>query len=117
MAENVLDAQGIRHLASVLAARSTEALQGIAGDVVAPCDRYALDRVCHAADGDPQGPRGSLLATDGEARGRAHALRKLRKTQFHGGSIERPPTVGTENFRKMLRVNAPEQHIRVGDGQ
>ncbi len=102
MTENVLDAERIRHLAGVLTARSAEALQGVARHVVTARHGDALDRVRHAADRDPQGTRRGLLAADGEARTRAHALRELAETRLRRGPIERLAAVGTENLRKML---------------
>ena len=117
MTEDVLDAERVRHLAGVLAACSTEALQGVARHVVAAGHGDALDGVRHAADRDPQRTRRGLLAADDEARSRAHALRKRGETQLHLGPIERLPAVGPEHLGEVFRVNAPEQHVRVGDGE
>ena len=104
--------------AGMLAARATETLQGIARHVVAACHRDALDRVRHAADGDPQGARRDLLAADGAARSSRSCAARARR-------IATPPSprssgcspVGTEDFRKVLRLNTPEQHVRIGDRQ
>ena len=61
MAEDVLDAERVRHLAGVLAACATEALQGVARHVIAARHGDALDGVRHAADRDAQRTRSGLL--------------------------------------------------------
>src|SRR5277367_4102879 len=114
MTEDVLDAERIRHLAGVLATRPAEALQGVASHVIATCHGDTLDGVRHAADRDAERARSGLLAADGEARTRAHALRELGEAQLHLGSIERLPAVVTEYLGKMLRMYAPEQHVGIG---
>ena len=98
--------------AGVLAAGAAEALQRVAGDVVAARDRDLLDRVGHAADGDVEEAVGDRLRAIalpvarrdlGGERGEARARRRRASS---GSSPSRP-----EHARKERRLDLAEQHV------
>ena len=111
------DAQGIRHQAGVLAARAPEAVQDVAGHVVAAAHRDRLDGVRHVVDRDAQEP---VRHVD-QRRPAAGALPDLAG---EGGEllhdhavIQRLVLARAEHPREELRLQLAEEHVAVGHAE
>ena len=101
----------------MLAARAPEAVQGVAGHVVAAPHRDRLDGVRHVVDRDPQEPfrhvhwRGSPPSAACDVAGQGGELPGDRV------AVERFVLVRPEDPRKELRLQLAEEHVAVGDAQ
>ena len=111
--------EGIRDEAGVLAARPAEAVQGVAGHVVAATDRDRLDRVRHVLDRDAKEPLGHL------DRGRRRPARAGRtcadvrgerlEPGRHRLAIEGLVLPRSEHPRKELGLELSEDDVAVSD--
>ena len=113
MDEHLAHAERVGHQAGVLAAGAAEAVQGVAGDVVAALHRDLLDRIGH------------VLHRDGEE-ALSHFLRGASVADLggHGSEgdpdclgVERLVLVGAEDLREKLGPQLAEHHVGVGDRQ
>ena len=96
----------------MLAAGAAEALQRVAGDVVAAGDRDLLDRVGHVVDGDADEAFGRLRARSMPARSAISAQRAS-----DGLGVDRLVAARAEHVREMLGADLAEHDVAVGDGE
>ncbi len=101
----------------MLSTGAAEALQRVAGDVVATRHRDLLDRVGHAGDGDVEKAFGQFLghtpASGALLDGGGHRVER----GDDGVAVERLVRGLAEHLGKPFRLDLAEQHVRVGDGQ
>ena len=108
---DLADAQRVGDQARMLAARAAEALQRVAGHVVAAGDRDLLDRTRHVVDRDPDEPLGDVARIHPGARGDFLAPRQ------RGGNVDRLVPFGPEDLRKMLGPDLAQHDVAVGHRQ
>ena len=113
MDEDLRDAERVRHRAGVLAARAAEGGQGVPGDVVPLLHRDPLDRVGHVGHGDAQVPLGDLLRAAAVADPRG----QVGEPRADDVGVQRLVAVRPEHPREVLRLDAAEHHVGVGDGE
>ena len=106
-------AERVGDQAGVLAAGAAEAIERIAGHVVAALHRNLLDRVRHVLDRDLDEAVGNLLA----ALAAADLLRQRRERRTHRVGVERLVLLRPEDFRKEIRNELADHHIGVGHRQ
>ena len=105
MDEDARHAERVGDAAGMLAAGAAEALQRVAGDVVAARDRDLLDRVGHVADGDVDEALGHLLGRARRA-GRLLDLRRQRgELRADDGAVERFVAARPEHLREERRLD------------
>jgi hypothetical protein len=117
MDEDARHAERVGDAAGVLAPGAAEALQRVAGDVIAARDRDLADGAGHRADGDVDEAFGELL---GRARGAGGGLdlgRHRREALAHDRRVERLVAGRTEDARKLVGLDLAEQDVGVGDGE
>ena len=83
----------------MLAAGAAEALQRVAGDVVAARDRDLLDRIGHVVDGDADEALGHLVR-----RHAGRARRSRRSGASDGVGVDRLIAAGPEDMRENARA-------------
>ena len=105
-------AECVGHEASVLAAGAAEAVQRIAGHVVAALHRDFLDRIGHVLDRDLDEAVGDLFR-----RFAADLLGQFGESLFYRVGIERLILIGAEDFREEIGDELADQHIGIGDGE
>ena len=105
-------AERVGDQAGVLAAGAAEAVQRIAGDVVAALHRDFLDRVGHVLDRDLDEAVGDLFR-----RFAADLFGQFGEGLLHGVGVERLVLVRAENLREEIGDELADQHIGVGDGE
>ncbi len=110
MDQHLGHAERVGDQAGVLAAGAAEAVQRIAGDVVAALHRDFLDRVRHVLDRDLDEAVGDLLW-----RFAADLLGQFGEGLFHRLGVERLVLVGAENLREEIGDELADQHVGVGD--
>ena len=103
--------------AGMLAAGPAEHVEDVLGDVVAALHRDLLDRVGHVSHGDLDEAGGHLLGTAGVARGLGDLLAEVAEQRFRRLGVERLIAVLAEHPGKVVRLDAAEQHVGVGDGK
>ena len=111
------DPQRIRHEACVLAARSAEAVQGVAGHVVAAPHRDRLDGVRHVVDRDSEESFRDLLGRRPPAGPRSDLVGQRRELHRHHVPVERLVLVRPEHPREELGLELAEEHVAVGHAQ
>ena len=111
MHEHPAHAQGVGHQASVLAAGATEALQGVAGDVVTARHRDLLDRIGHLLHRDADEALGHRL---GRAAGLARQRVELRSHRLGAQGFV---GLGAEHAGEIRRLDLAEHDVRIGHGQ
>ena len=114
-------AERVRDEAGVLAARPAEAVEGVAGHVVAPANRDGLDRVRHVVHRDAQEPLRDLDRGRRRAARACRARRDLGRERFEPG-LHRPAVEGLvlprpEHPRKEPGLELAEEYVAVGDAQ
>ena len=112
MDQHLGHAERVGHEAGVLAAGAAEAVQRIAGDVIAALHRDFLDGVRHVLDGDLDEAVGDLFR-----RFAADLLRQFGERGFHRAGVERLVLVRAEDLREEIGDQLADQHIGVGDGE
>ena len=101
----------------MLSARAPEAVEGVAGHVVAASHRDRLDGVRHVVDRDPEEPFRHLHRRGppaGAARDLAGQGGELPGDRV---AVERLVLVRSEDPREELRLQLAQQHVAVGDAQ
>ena len=86
-------------------------------DVVAALHRDLLDRVGHVRHGDLDEARRHLLGAAVVAGGRGDLLAELGEQGLRDLGVERGVAAGAEYLREVIRLDAAEQHVGVGDGE
>ena len=95
----------------MLPTRTAKALQGVARDVVAACDRNLLDGVGHLLHGD-------VDETFCHLRGRPGGLAsQLFKFFLHGFQAQGLVRRRAKHLGKVMRLDFSQHHIRIGHGQ
>ena len=118
MEEDLLHAKRIGHPAGVLTAGAAEALQGVAGDVVAPLHRDFLDGIGHVFHRDTQKPLGHGLRGQVGAAGGCDDLRGQPGKGAPGGlGVQLPVAVRAEHSGEVVRLQPAEQQVGVGHGE
>ena len=103
-------AERVGDQAGVLAAGAAEAVERIAGDVVAALHGDLLDRIGHVLDRDLDEAVGDLFR-----RFAADLFRQLRERLLHRVGVERLVLLGPENLREEIGDELADQHVGVGD--
>ncbi len=106
-------AQRVGDQAGVLAAGAAEAVERVAGHVVAALHRDLLDRVGHVLDRDLDEAVGDLFGLTAVA----DFLRQIGEGVAHGVRVERQVLRRAENPREEIRDQFADHHIGVGDRQ
>ena len=115
--EDTADAERIRDQTGVLSARSAEAVQRIAGDVVTTLDRDLLDRLGHVLDRDHQEAVGDLDRAAPVARLALYLGGKGRELLAHDVLVQRFVRVGAEHPGEEARADLAHHHVRVGHAE
>ncbi len=115
--EDGVDAQGVGDGADVLPSGAAEAGERVAGDVVAPLDGDLLDGVRHVQHGDLQESRGHLRGRAPASGGGRHLLGQRFEALLHEAGVERLVARGAEDGGEVLRKDAAEHDVGVGDGE
>ena len=110
-------AQRVGHRAGVLPARAAEHVQHVLGHVVAALHRDLLDRVGHVRHGDLGEAGRDLLRAAGVAGVRGDLITEFRKFRFRNIRVEGLVALLAEDPREVVRLDAAEQHVGVGDGE
>ena len=111
-------AERVGDQAGVLAAGAAEAVERVAGDVVAALHGNLLDGVGHVLDRDLDETVGDLFRRHLAGGGREpDLLRQIVEVVPHGRGIERLILTGSENLREELRQQFSHHHIGVGHRQ
>ena len=117
MDDDRADIEIVSDKAGMLASGTAKALQGEAFSVPALFQRDLADRAGHVRDRNPQEPVGNLFW---RLRGTCLGLNGLCKPlEFFADcrSIKRLVMFRPEDGGKEVRLDAPEQHVRIGDRQ
>ena len=96
----------------MLPARAAEAGERVAADVMAPRDRDLADCRGHVVDGDFEESFGNFLealAPD--------CIGDLLQPHSRSVRVERLIAVRSEHAREMIRVDAAEEQVAIGDGE
>ena len=112
MDQHARHAERVGDQAGVLAARAAEAVERVAGDVIAALHRNFLDRVRHVLDRDLDEAVGDLLGF-----ATADLLRQVGEGIAYSMRVERQVLRGAEDLREEIRNELADHHIGVGDGQ
>ena len=116
--QDALHAERVRHPAGVLTAGAAEALQGVAGDVVAPLHRDFLDGIGHVFHRDAQEPLGHGLRGQVGAAGGCDDLRgQLGKGLPGSLGVQGLVAVRAEHPGEVLGLQPAEQQVGVGHGE
>ena len=110
-------AERVRHQAGVLPARAAEAVERVAGHVVAALHRDLLDRVGHVLDRDLEEAGGDLGGRALVARGLAYLRRKRRELVAHHAGIQRLVLAGAEDVGEELGLQRAQHDVAVGDAE
>ena len=110
-------AERIGHQAGVLAAGAAEAVERVAGHVVAALHRDLLDRVGHVLDRDLEETRRDLDRCARVAGGRANLRREGREPRAHRAGVQRLVLAGAEDVREEFRLQLAEHDVAVGDAE
>ena len=110
-------AERVGHQAGVLAAGAAEAIQGVAGHVVAALHGDLLDRVGHVLDRDPEIAGRDLDRGARVARRRADLRRQRREFLAHRVGIERLVLAGAEDVGEKIRLQLAQHDVAVGDAE
>ena len=105
------DRQRVGDVAGVLAAGAAEAVERVAGHVVAARDRDRLDRLGHLGDRDGQKAVGDRL----RAPPVADLARQRREALAHDFAVERLVAPWTEDLREELGDELAGHQVGVGD--
>ena len=113
MDQHLGHAERVGDEARMLSARAAEAVERIAGHVVAALHRDLLDRVRHVLDRDLDEAVGDLLG----GLAAADLDRERREGLVHRVGVERLVLLGPENLREEIRDQLADHHVGVGDGE
>ena len=115
--EHLGHAERVGDGAGVLAAGPAEHVQDVPGHVVAALHRDLLDRVGHVRHGDLDEARRHLLGAAVIAGRRGDLLTELVEPCSRDLRVERLVAAGAEHPGEVVRLDAAEQHVGVGDGE
>ena len=110
-------AERVGHQAGVLAAGAAEAVERVAGHVVAALHRDLLDRVGHVLDRDLEEARRDLDRSARVAGGRAYLRRKACEPLAHRAGVQRLVLAGAEDVREEFWLQLAEHDVAVGDAE
>ena len=111
MDEDGRDRQRVGDVAGVLAARAAEAVQSVAGHVVAARHRNRLDRLRHLGDRDGKKSVGDRLS----AAPVADVARQRREALAHDFLVERLVAARSEHFWEEVGDELAGHQVGVGD--
>ena len=117
MQEDALHAQGVGHLAGMLATGAAEATQGVFGHVVAAMDGDFLDRAGHVLDRDGEEAFGHCLGGLGLGRLALDLGGELGEFLGHGLRVEGFVLVRPEDLGELLGQQLADHQVGVGHRQ
>ena len=117
MDEDARHAQRIGDVAGMLAAGTAEALQRVAGDVVATRHRDALDRPGHVLHRDAAETLGQRFGARRPAAGGLHLGGQRGEARGDAVAVQRLVGLRAEDAREVIRLDAAEHDVGVGHRQ